>query len=726
MINRRVAALLVFIAAPLAACVSGTSGSGDPNPNAGFQARFAPLGGIMPFPNDLYFSHSDGTANTTGTLSIPGSAAVPQNAPLLALNHLDGFGTQSDINIYFTSAVDASTLAANVFVFNVSSVVTTKGINPAAPAGTGSLTKLTVNSDYSIGLSPGIDSAGQVVTIKPLKPLAPSTVNPSTHVVTPSTYLVVVTSGVKDKGGAAVTPSSDYSAILAADLPVLTGGAMGTTGNASLDKVALFTLPQIIDAAESGVIDPTKIAVTFSFSTAFLGTTLGDISLTTTTTTAGTGTVAPTGLTTHDLEAALPGVADIYVGVVTIPYYLSVPSASNPTAALTGIWHTASGGDTTILDPLPKKTSDQTIPVLMSVPNAGSGCGATPVGGWPVVIFQHGITQNRTNLIAIADGLAATPTCFAAVAIDLPLHGITNTSTDVATNPFYQNQLFKGTPAAALMTGERTFNMDLENNTTLAAGPDGVVDGSGAWFINLTSTITSRDNLREAAADLIALTRTIQGSKLAGVPLDASKIGFVGHSLGGIVGTTYLAVDPSAFAAILANPGGHIAELLRNSAEFEPIIDGQLAANGLVKGSQAYYDFYSEAQAAVEDGDPANYAVAAASQHPIHMIEVVGDGTAANPPDQVVPNSATAALTTLMKLNVINTVGLNPVTAGVGNGTLTQFTAGDHGSLLDPTPPTTAQAAVYLAVTTEMQTELASIFATAGAAVKIADNTHLK
>ena len=69
---------------------------GDPNPNAGFQAKFVPLGGIMPFPNDLYFSGS-----TTGTLNIPGSATVPQNAPLLALNHLDGFGTESDINIYF-------------------------------------------------------------------------------------------------------------------------------------------------------------------------------------------------------------------------------------------------------------------------------------------------------------------------------------------------------------------------------------------------------------------------------------------------------------------------------------------------------------------------------------------------------------------------------------------------------------------------------------------------
>src|SRR5579859_485363 len=118
MINRRVAALLVLVA-PLAACVTGSdSTTPSPNPNAAFTARFAPLGGIMPFPNDIYFNHADGSANTTGTLSIPGSATVAQNGPLLELNHLDGFGTQSDISIYFTQPVDATTLTqANVLVF---------------------------------------------------------------------------------------------------------------------------------------------------------------------------------------------------------------------------------------------------------------------------------------------------------------------------------------------------------------------------------------------------------------------------------------------------------------------------------------------------------------------------------------------------------------------------------------------------------------------------------
>jgi len=56
---------------------------------------------------------------------------------------------------------------------------------------------------------------------------------------------------------------------------------------------------------------------------------------------------------------------------------------------------------------------------------------------------------------------------------------------------------------------------------------------------------------------------------------------------------------------------------------------------------------------------------------------------------------------------------------------LAQFTVGDHGSLLDPSAPTTTQAAAYLAVTTEMQKEMASIFATSGAAVAVTDTTNL-
>lgn len=739
MISRRVAVILCLLT-PLVACVSG-SNSSTPTP---FQAKFVPLDAIMPFPNDLYFNGSK-----TGTLNIPASAnnsvqAQESEASLLELNHLDGFGTQSDINIYFNEPVDATTLASNVLVFKVSSSATTKAVNPVAPAGTGSMSQLKEGTDYSIALSPGTDTGGETVTIKPLKPLAASTVSGTTPV--PATYLVVVTNGVKDTNGDAVGPSSDYASILAADLPVLAGQKMGTTGNTQLDQVAEFTLPQLIDAA-AAKIDPSNIAVSFSFSTAYLGISLAELSATATAT-AQPGSPNPTIVDTGEtVSAALTSagetppaaaaLAELFAGTVTLPYYLTVPKTGS-TTALTDSWHNAAGGDTAIsaTDPtsfVPKATTDVTIPILVSIPDSTSGC-VMPGTGWPVAIFQHGITRNREDMLAVAGTLAHA--CIATVAIDLPLHGVTNIK-----DPLYRNQVF-ATLAPNLVTGERTFNMDMTGAAGATGATGSSIDTSGAWFINLTSTITSRDNLREGAADLINLAATlptlaaVTPSPLTVNTFDGSKVYYVGHSLGGIVGTTFLGADTAGHAlggpsrivaAVLANPGGHIAELLRNSPEFEPIIDAQLQTNGIIKGTQFYYDFYSEAQAVVEDGDPANYAVLAAEGHPIHMLEVVG--TDATTTDQVVPNSATDVLIAEMGIKTpVHTAVANPLAAGIPGATLAQFTIGDHGSILDPTAPTGSTASVqaaYLAVTTEMQTEMASVFVTGGAAVVVTDVSHL-
>jgi pimeloyl-ACP methyl ester carboxylesterase len=714
MINRRLAVLAALLA-PLAACVSGSdSTTPSPNPNSGFQVRFTPLGGLMPFPNDLFFNGS-----TTGTLNIPGDPAVTQNAPLLALNHLDGFGTQSDISIYFTAPVDKNSLAANV-----------------AP------TPLAAGTDYSIGLSPGIDSGNEIVTIKPLKPLAASSVNGATP--TPATYLVVVTTGVKDTSGNPVSPSADYQAILSAFLPVLSGKAPGTTGNPALDKVGLFTAAQLAVAAGAG-LDPTKIAVTFSFSTQYLGLSLAELAAHAAATAQPPGVgIIDTGLTvcaalvaakklpsSAACATAAPGstITEVFAGDVALPYYLPVPTKNDPTAALTGFWHNANGGDTALsasaTSVLPKATVAQNvIPILVALPKAGGPC-TMPVSGWPVVIFQHGITRNREDMLAIASTLAvgAAPTlCNAVLAIDLPLHGVTDT-----------------TDALYLKGHERTFDMDLEDNNTLAAGPDNKIDASGAWFINLQSTITSRDNLREGAADLLNLVATLPALDAITLPatinlFDSSQVSFVGHSLGGIVGTEFLGADtagagltstaPKIATATLAMPGGHIAELLRNSPAFGPIIDAGLAANGLVKGTQSYYDFYSEAQAAVEDGDPANYAVLAAAGHPIHMLEVVGGfagaGDSCDLPDLVVPNANTDLLASLMGLAQVNTT--TP-----GSKFIVRFLVGDHGSILDPSVPGAPTTCAndptnqlrYGAATVEMQTEAVKWVVAAGTAVSI-------
>ena len=171
-------------------------------------------------------------------------------------------------------------------------------------------------------------------------------------------------------------------------------------------------------------------------------------------------------------------------------------------------------------NPVPVVQANPNIPLFVTVPNAASGR-AKPAAGWPVVIFQHGLRGNRTQSAAIAAAYAAQG--FVVAAIDIPLHGIT-----AAANPLYQGAL------------ERTFNLDLVNNATGAPGPDGAIDPSGTHIINLTSLLTSRDNLRQAATDIAQLSVSLPGLDLDGdavSDIDANRIHYSGISLGGIVGT---------------------------------------------------------------------------------------------------------------------------------------------------------------------------------------------
>ncbi|MGH8307996.1 MAG: alpha/beta fold hydrolase, partial [Gammaproteobacteria bacterium] len=683
--NKRALVLLLGISLALTACVKGNNSTTNTTPQtSAFQARYAPLSAIGPFPNDLYFNGS-----TTGTLNIPfastTAAAAPANAALASMNHLDGYGTQSVINAYFTESVDATSLnASDVFVFKVTSnpqtkaIDYTKGGTPLVPGADCS----SAATDYTVGVSSASDSGGTVLNIMPCKPLAGG-----------STYLVVLTNGIKDANGDAAAPSADYSLILAADLPVLGGGGMGTTGNAQLDQVALFTLPQLIVAAGAG-ISPQSIVQTFSFSTQYIGATLGTLAATAQATAQPQGVgIIDTGLTiAQALQAGgqtpppVAALAELYAGTVALPYYSPVPTTADPTAPLTGWWQTANGGDTTALSPLPAATVAQNvIPILVSIPNANSGC-TMPNTGWPTVIFQHGITRSREDMLAIAGSFAYK--CFAVVAIDLPLHGVTNTS-----DPLYAGKY------------ERTFN--LPELAPFFSTPSSTIAPSGSYFINLGSLLTSRDNLREGVADLINFTATVPTLVAVNSPtnptvfntFDGSQLYFVGHSLGAIVGTTFLAVDGKKIvAATLANPGGNITQLLLNSPSFLPQINAGLEAQGVIPGTQFYDDFFRNAQAVIEDGDPADYAVAATANDPIHMIEVVGGFDPYNVPDTVVPNISTDLLANLMGLTSINSPVPHPVATGAG--ALVQFTAGDHGSLLDPSVPTgvpSSEAAVFAA-----------------------------
>jgi len=703
---RLTAAVVIVVAAIVTAGCSNSAGDppdvgatdptiGNGNPVGGAAAPtpattaalFQPAQGIFPFPNDLYFS---GTLD--GTLNIqPANALIPNQ---VGLNALDGWSTTAPIRVRFASALDPTSFtASNVRVYQV-----TTSANKAVSGFTRALVS---GTEYSVGLASDAGVGNTILEIRPLVPLVPSAGQAPTGVA----YLVLLTRTIRMSDGTLATADRDYQTIkttlfpAGATTPVAANCA--TLPNAPMQGACGFTASHLTVAGATGV-PQANVILSFHFSTQSTRDVLNVV--------AAQIFGAPPraiallnpapGTPLNLINPALPTFARARLGTVNVPYYSYLPTSANDTQVLRTAWRTqnAVGGENNLsrFNPLPALTSAATgrqIPLLVVVPDVTSPMGTRPAGGWPVVIFQHGITRDRTDAFALSQAFAAAGWVIAS--IDLPLHGLTATA-----NPLYQ------------APNEQTFNLDLVNNTSGAATPDGVIDSTGTHFINLPYPLASRDNLRQGATNLLALLRAlptldIDGNAVAD-DIDPTRIGFIGHSLGGIVGTSFAASVPVRVlpdppylrTAALIAPGGGVAELLRDSPTFGPRINAGLGPQGLTPGTTLYAQYFRDTQTIVDAGDPLNYAATARANVPIYLAQMVGGaGTPAALPDQVIPNAATARL-----IAAITSAGASfprVVAGGVlpGSGYV-NFIAGDHGTLLSP--------AASAAATVELQTEVAT------------------
>ncbi|MCF6289241.1 MAG: lipase [Proteobacteria bacterium] len=666
-----------------------TNPGGDPV-TATITARFAPADGILPFPTNLILG-----GTTDLTLNPPTADPTNYSDPAVALSALDGFSTIAPWGAPFSTNVAASSVVPgqSVRVFEV------KLTGPG-----GGVTE--VVSELQAGVDFVAVANGAGVGIVPLKALKQI-----------SSYMAVLTNGITDEAGNAATPDQTYF-LAKRTSPLVDGNGNSTdplipNDTASrLEPLRQLTNSQEAAAASQG-IDPADIVLSFVMTTQSITPVLNAVKAITA---AGASTLAPTGSNTSTIGGA--GIADIWVGIQSSPYYLSAPSAENPTAPLNSFWKAAPGAymapfdalgldptstNLTFANPFPVATGVQTYPVIMTLPNANSGH-TKPASGWPIVIYQHGITRNRTDMLAIADTLASIG--YAVIAQDLVLHGLTD-----ANNPFY----VEGTPFAPI-ANERTFDVDYANNETGEPGPDGVIDDSGAYFINLSNLLVSRDNFRQGVADLMTLAATIPTMDLDGdgnPDFDGSNIAFVSQSLGSMHGVIFTALDENVNTAVLSVGGGGIARLLDGSAAFGPRIRAGLAAVGVEAGTPAYAQFMVVAQTVIDAADPLNFAVASAANNNILFHEVLGD--------QVVPNAvAGAPLSGSQPL--IAAMGLSAISSTTANAegvdAVVRFVAGDHGSLLNP--------AASLPTTVEMQTQMASMIATRGTTVVVTDDSVIQ
>ncbi len=680
--------------------------------NGVITAIFSPSTGAIPLPNNLLLS-----GTTDLTLNPP--VANPNNFgdPLVAISALDGWSTVAPWSMSFSAPPAPASVVAgqSIRVFEV---------QLSGPGGgvIGVVRELTPGSQFVTAVVPS-DPTGRTVGIVPTQPLKQLT-----------SYLAIVTDGITDARGNDVTPDQTYF-LTKRTSPLCVGGQTTDPLIPSATACALEPLRQLtnsqLGAAAAVGINPADVVVSWTMTTQSITPVLQAVR---SRVQPSISQIVPTGLTTA--AVGLPPIADIYVGFIALPYYLVPPSASNPTGPLTGFWKAAPGAyvppfnqaglspastNITAFNPFPVANATVQVPVLMTVPNAASGR-TKPAAGWPLSIFQHGVTRNRTDALAISATMASQG--IAVIAIDQPLHGISPGNSDFAsTSPFYISAANPLTaPFFAAGVRERTFDVDYINNATGAAGPDGVPDPSGTHNINLSSLLTARDNLRQAVADLFVVAATaprIDIDANGAGDFDSARMSFVGQSLGSIVGTPFIALEPTVNVATLSVPGGGIARLLDGSPTFGPRIRaGLAAAAGLQPNTLAYDQFMGAAQQAVDSGDPINYGFASA-QNAILLHEVVGGGSVL--PDQVIPNSVPGAPLAGTE-PMIRALGLPSITASVqaANGVrgVVRFTAGDHGSLLSP--------AASGAATAEMQGQMASMTVSAGTGVVVTNTSVIR
>jgi len=696
--------VLVFFVSSLHAEFVPPALNKDGSPISGvLEAAFDPSAGVVPFPNNLLFAT---TPPLDLTLNIPVTDPADPGDPRVALNSLDGFSTTEKWTTNFLGTpygisggrLPASIDPASVVPGQSVRVFEVTTLSYPYLVVTGVVRELTPQLEFTAA------AAGGVLAIIPINPLKQYT-----------TYMAVLTNDLRSTEGNDATPSAVYNLVKKRTPLVDANGHSTIAFLPDANAQALEPLRQITQSMEGAAaaagVNPNDIVLSWTVQTQSITPVL---KLMRSIAQPAPTIIAPTGMSTTAVGGL--GLADIYIGVITLPYYLTAPSASNPIAFLTEWWKAEPGAyippfdqfgldpnstNVTIANPFPLPTGMQTVPLIITVPNANSGF-SKPAAGWPVAIYQHGLTRNRTDMLAIADAVASTGRVL--ISMDQPLHGVVP-DVEPWLAPFY----VENTPFAPI-ANERTFDVDITNNETYLPGPDGLIDASGTHSFNLANLQVARDNIRQAEVDLSVLALSVQNMSIDGdatPDLDAFDMGAISNSAGSAVATVTAAYEPFMTRLYLNAAVSGIIRTLNGGAfgpeRLQPLLK---ALAGLEYPSPEYEQFMILTQTMLDSADPANWAAETSARIPVVHNQVQEDQTVPNTVPGA-PYAGSEALNRIMGLQSYSTSQMNP--DGL-HGVARFVQPADHESLFVP---------IYPQVTVEMQGQMASFIASGGTFVNV-------
>lgn len=634
---------------------------------------------IIPFPNDL--ARTPATATTPAHLSfdVPAEPGLQQDL-FTGLNTLDGFSTTGAIvsengdaqgvldgTMYREASdgapprVDAASLAAGVKFFKLSNL--DKGTQP-------DVVPCLVEKSGDCGTSVGADGIVDVPQQLQLVPKAP--LDAATQ------YGAVLTTDLKDTRGRNVAPATAFALLRLAN-PVFANGK--STISSVPDSLAQALEPvraahkPFFDALAAAGLPRSKIALGWAFTTQSTTSILQQLY------------ALPSALqtptkpdyvieTTPQVKAAMTG-----VGLTSDKIGATYEVMANTPLLLTGPFGT--------LNPNPAQARATRYPFMVFVPP-----GEAPSTGWPVLVFGHGLTSNRTAVLGLANKM--TGAGYAVVAMDAIYHGersscvgaaavlgtsgtpvgdsaacadpTTQVCQDDATSLSYGRCVARdvgdraacdaaalppGVPADVYCSSVLSQGRCMADNK--CEGGDFKRDGSGVplisgWnFLNLGNLFTTRDNFRHHVVDFSQFLRVLASPELSAVvKLNAAQVDYVGQSLGGIMGTMSTAVSPRVRRSVLNVAGGNLAGVLLTAPAFaaqRTAFLNQLAAADVLPGTPKFDTFISLANTILDPADSRNYAylldnnAAAGTDPAVHraFIQYI-EG------DQVIPNANTQAL----------------------------------------------------------------------------------
>jgi hypothetical protein len=545
-------------------------------------AEFDPISGAVPFPNDVLIDQ------TTGKVSLPFAPGDPMAPLKMQLNTLDGFSVSAAATLPVDVAKGVTLDAATILPHLSVQLITLDGMATGEPP------------DYDAAASFG------QVAITPRLPLESDQ----------QRYVAVVTRDVT-AGGAPLVPAPTTALILQPN-PLFDGkhATVSVLDDATAKKLEALraALQPLVGAFQSQGLPPERIAALWTFTTQSVARPL--LAADAFPTQSILSTDVTLGPVVHDnmfppaLQPQFSHVKAVIVGSFTsqliydpttrVVNFTRTPSPTNPTTP---------AADKFTLSPA--MAIPATIRFWLTLPKNSPG-----PNGAPIVIVQHGLGSWRGDVLTLADDFAAGNS--AAIGFDIDFHGARskctadnqcasgaagscNTSNGTCTGGYVVNTM---NPSACILAA---FTNDMVNDCEPLISGNGYVDPQ-----NLFGGRAEGWQYVTDAAQLVRVLTAMGGNSLQARLASASLanainpglISFLGHSLGAVNGTLFLAADPAPIGGnVLSVGGGHLFEIIADG-DFHKLVDGFITQLGITRGTSDYAKLVNTARWVLDPVDP--------------------------------------------------------------------------------------------------------------------------